>query len=313
MLIARDIEDAARFGPTAVTIGNFDGVHLGHQHLCGELASAARERGLRACVLTFDPHPACVVAPDRAPRLMMTPEERIELMGRYGIECALVLPFTREVAAMSPEDFVRRIVVGALGARLVVVGDNFRFGHKQAGDTELLKRLGERDGFETRIAGAIQCRGRVVSSSAVRQLIDDGDVSLAWRFLNRPYAISGDVVRGHGIGSKQTVPTLNLRTGSQVLPARGVYLTRTSDRWNSITNIGVRPTFGGEGELSIETFLLDPFDGAAPERIRIEFLKRVRDERKFENADALKAQIMHDVARARAFFRRFEQRPEAAP
>lgn len=311
MLIARNARDAAGFGPSAVTIGNFDGVHLGHQHLCEELASAARAGGLRSVVLTFDPHPACVVAPDRAPRLLTTPEERVALMEKYGIEGALILPFTREVAAMGPEDFVARIVVEVLGAKVVLVGENFRFGNKQAGDTATLARLGERYGFETRVAGAIRCRGRVVSSSGVRKLIDEGDVSLAWRFLNRPYAISGDVVRGHGIGSQQTVPTLNLRTSAQVLPGRGVYLTRTSDRsldhhrWNSITNVGYRPTFGGDAELSIETYLLDPLQGQSPRRIRIEFLKRMRDERKFENAEALKAQILHDVARARAFFRRF--------
>jgi riboflavin kinase/FMN adenylyltransferase len=306
MRIARDIEQAAGFSPSAVIIGNFDGVHVGHQHLCREAAALAGERGLRPTALTFDPHPACVVAPDRAPRLLTTPEERVELMGRYGIQQALILPFTREVAAMSPEDFVRTVIVKALGAKLVLVGDNFRFGRKQAGDAHLLAALGKTEGFETRMVSAIRCRGRAVSSSAVRKLIDEGDVSLACRLLNRPYSISGEIVRGHGIGAKQTVPTLNLQTDAQVLPARGVYLTRTFDgrKWNSITNVGYRPTFGGDAPLSIETFLLDPLEGEAPERIRLEFLRRLRDERKFENAAELKSQILQDVARARTFFRR---------
>ena len=226
-------------------------------------------------------------------------------MARYGIEQALILPFTRAIAEMSPEDFVRVVLVKALGAKLVLVGDNFRFGRRQAGNTELLTALGKTEGFETRVAGAVSYRGRVVSSSEVRKSIDEGNVSLAWRLLKRPYSISGEVVRGHGVGSKQTVPTLNLRTDAQVLPARGVYVTRTSNgrRWNSITNVGYRPTFGGD-QLSIETFLLDPLEGEAPEHIRLEFLRRVRDERKFENPVELKAQILRDVQRAQAFFRR---------
>ncbi|HTS78386.1 MAG TPA: bifunctional riboflavin kinase/FAD synthetase [Bryobacteraceae bacterium] len=303
--VARSIAEAAGFSPSALTIGNFDGVHRGHQHLFEELARAARERGVRPTALTFHPHPACVVAPDRAPRLLTTTEERVALMGGYGIEQALILPFTREVAGMSPEEFVERVVVHALRAKLVLVGDNFRFGHKQSGDTQLLAVLGGRLGFETHVAGSVRCRGRVVSSSEVRRLIEQGDVSLACRLLNRPYAISGEVVPGHGVGAKQTVPTLNLRTQAQVLPGRGVYITRTSDgsRWNSITNIGFRPTFGGDSELSIETFLLDPPPAEAPRHIRVEFLRRVRDERKFEKPEALKAQILRDVARAQKFFR----------
>ncbi len=309
MRIARSIAEAADFPRSAVIIGNFDGVHIGHQRLCEEVALLARERGLRPTVLTFHPHPACVVAPDRAPRLLTTPEERVALMGQHGIEQALILPFTREVSEMSPEDFVRTVIVKTLGAKLVLVGDNFRFGRKQAGHTDTLIALGQTDGFETQVVGAVSCRGRVVSSSTVRKLIDEGNVQLAWRLLNRPYSISGEIVRGHGIGAKQTVPTLNLRTAAQVLPANGVYLTRTFNgrQWNSITNIGTRPTFGADDQLSIETFLLDPLEGEAPEQIRLEFLRRVRDERKFENPVELKAQILRDVEGARKFFRRFVQ------
>ncbi len=306
--IERSLEEAAGFGPSALTIGNFDGVHAGHRHLFREVVAAARERGAKPTVLTFDPHPARVVAPDRAPRLLNAPDERCALMEGQGIEQALILPFTKEVANLTPEEFVERIVVGALGARVVLVGENFRFGNKQAGDTHVLAELGRRFGYETRIVGAVKCRGRVVSSSEVRRLIDAGDVALACRLLDRPYSLAGDVVPGHGVGSKQTVPTLNLATNSEVLPRNGVYITRTRDldgshRWNSITNIGYRPTFGGDA-LSIETFLLEPLEGASPARIRVEFLRRVRDERKFESPEALKAQILRDVGRALAFFRR---------
>ena len=310
MKIARSVAEAAQFGPSGVTIGNFDGVHAGHQHLFREVVQVSRERGVRPTVLTFDPHPAAVVAPERAPRLLTTGEERCELMGAEGIEQVLTLPFTMDVARLTPAEFVEQILVRTLGAKVVLVGENFRFGHKQAGDTRMLAELGKQYGFETRIVEAVKCRGRVVSSSEVRRSIEAGNVALACRLLNRPYAISGDVVQGRGVGSKQTVPTLNLRTDAQILPRNGVYITRTSGdgrRWNSITNIGYRPTFGDDGALSIETFLLEPLHGETPKRIRVEFLRRVRDERKFEDVDRLKAQILRDVGRAQAFFRRWKR------
>ena len=195
----------------------------------------------------------------------------------------------------------------------MIVGENFRFGCKQAGDTTMLKELGSRLGFEVRLLETVRWRGRRVSSGEVRKLVASGEVGIAGRLLERPYAISGEIVQGRGIGSKQTVPTLNLRTDAQVIPARGVYITRTTDldgarKWNSITNIGYRPTFGNDEALTIETFLLDPLEGATPERIRLEFLRRVRDERKFESSEALKAQILRDVGRAKAYFRRVRLR-----
>ena len=293
---------------SAVTIGNFDGVHAGHRHLFRRVVEAARERNLRPVVLTFDPHPTRVVAPDRAPRLLMTIEERCALIIEQGIEEVIVLPFTSDVARLTPREFVERILVDSLGARLVLVGDNFRFGHKQAGDTQVLAELGAQYGYEIEIVDAVKRRGRVVSSTEIRRSIESGNVTLAGRLLERPYALSGEVVHGHGIGAKQTVPTLNLQTVAEVLPMVGVYITRTRDldgarRWNSITNIGYRPTFNGD-TLTIETFLLEPLDDPSPSHIRVEFLRRVRGERKFESPEALKAQILRDAGRAQTFFRR---------
>jgi riboflavin kinase/FMN adenylyltransferase len=265
----------------------------------------------------FDPHPSCVVAPERAPRLLTSIEERCALIRAEGIEQILVQPFTTALARLTPEEFAMQFLRDGLGAKRVIVGENFRFGCKQAGDAQTLKELGARLGFEVRLLETVRWRGRRVSSGEVRKLVAMGEVSIAGRLLERPYAISGEIVRGHGIGSKQTVPTLNLRTEAQVIPARGVYITRTKDLdgtrlWNSITNIGYRPTFGEtcgtDDTLSIETFLLDPFDGATPERIRLEFLTRVRDERKFESPEALKAQILRDVGRAKTYFRRVKER-----
>jgi riboflavin kinase / FMN adenylyltransferase len=312
MRVARSVEEAARFGPSAVTIGNFDGVHAGHRRLFQQVIDAARKSGLHSSVLTFDPHPATIVAPARAPRLLTTPEERARLMGAQGIEQVLILPFTAELARLSPEEFVQQILVKTMCARIVLVGDNFRFGHKQAGDTRVLEKLGGTCGFETRIVDAVKCRGRVVSSSEVRGAIARGQVSLAWRLLERPYALEGEVVPGHGIGSKQTVPTLNLQPSGAMLPANGVYITRTHDlddgrSWRSITNVGLRPTFGGDS-LTVETFLLDPLGDPSPRHIRVELLHHVREEKKFENAEALKAQILRDVGRANVFFRRFTDR-----
>ncbi|MGH9557900.1 MAG: riboflavin kinase, partial [Bryobacteraceae bacterium] len=212
MRIARTVDEASGFEPSVLTIGNFDGVHLGHRKLFDQVIAAARERGLRATVLTFDPHPACIVAPQRAPRLLTTVEERCELMREQGLEQVFILRFTAEIAHLSPEEFVRRMIVDALRARIVLVGANFRFGYKQAGNTRVLAEMAEANGYETRVAGAVKCRGEIVSSSLIRRSIQAGEVSRARRFLGRPYSIAGEVVQGHGIGAKQTVPTLNLRT-----------------------------------------------------------------------------------------------------
>ncbi|MDQ6760225.1 MAG: bifunctional riboflavin kinase/FAD synthetase [Acidobacteriota bacterium] len=298
------------FGPCALTIGNFDGVHAAHRHIMRRVVEIARAHGWNAAVLTFDPHPTKLVAPDRAPHLLTTPERRSERMQDVGIDRILILPFTPDIAKLTPEEFVRDILVEKLQARAVLVGDNFRFGNRASGNTATLKELGERYGFETEIAGAIRLRGRTVSSSDIRKLIEAGNVALACRLLERPYALEGKVAKGHGIGTKQTVPTLNLETAAEVLPATGVYVTRTQDleahqKWNSITNVGFRPTFDGVG-LTIESYLLSPFMGATPNQIRVEFLHRIREERKFPSAEALKAQIMRDVGRAQVFFRRTE-------
>jgi riboflavin kinase / FMN adenylyltransferase len=310
MRIYRSLEEVpADFGPSALTIGNFDGVHAGHRRILRRVKQIAQERGWKPSVLMFDPHPARVVAPERAPRLMMAPARRASLMAAEGIEQALILPFTAEVARLTPEQFARQIVVGRLGARVVLVGDNFRFGHDHAGNVDTLRALGTQLGFETEIVRAVTRRGRAVSSSAIRGLLEAGRVALAARWLERPYTLEGDVVEGRGIGSRQTVPTLNLSTTAELIPRTGVYITRTRDLeaprgWNSVTNVGYRPTFGDSSQLSIETFLLEPLAGETPRRISVEFLWRVREERKFSNPEVLKARILRDAAAARRYFAR---------
>jgi riboflavin kinase/FMN adenylyltransferase len=318
-MIYRDLADVPPdFGPCATTIGNFDGVHKGHSQIMQRVRAFANQHGWKTAVLTFDPHPTKLVAPDRAPRLLTTPEQRARLILEQGVDQVLILPFTAEIAKLNPEGFVREILAAKLRARAVLVGDNFRFGNRAVGDARTMEELGHKYGFSTEIVQAISWRGRVISSSEIRRLIEAGNVSLACRLLGRPYALEGGVVQGEGRGSKQTVPTLNLKTDAEVLPRVGVYVTRTRDSarsrdwsstgrsWPSITNVGYRPTFNGHG-LSIETYLLSSLDGAPPEKISVEFLHWVREERKFENAEALKAQILHDVGRAQAYFRRLEE------
>jgi len=301
-------EVPADFGPCATTIGNFDGVHVGHQTLIWNTVEIARQRGWKPAVLTFNPHPAKVVAPDRAPKLIMTLDQRAAVMGEIGIEEVLMLPFTPEVSRLTPEEFVKTILVDAMKVRAVLVGEDFRFGHKQTGDCGILTELGVKYGFEVDPINAVNVRRVRISSSLIRETVQAGRVNHARRLLGRPFAIEGVVVQGHGVGSKQTVPTLNLSPSTEVGPVDGVYVTRTHDLdsmriWQSITNIGTRPTFDGQG-TSIETFLLEPLTGASPERLRVEFLWRVRDERKFATPADLKAQILRDVAVAQRYFQR---------
>lgn len=307
--IYTNLEEAAgRFGPSAITIGNFDGVHAAHQRLLQKVVEIGRGHGWKPSAVTFDPHPARIVAPERAPRLLSAPSERAERMQRAGIEQVLILPFGHRFSQLEAEKFIADVLIDRLGARAVVIGENFRFGRDHLGDTRLLVSLGQRYGYRTEVVAGLRIRGRMVSSSEVRRLIGCGRVSLAARLLGRHYALSGAVVPGRGVGSRRTVPTLNLATSTEMLPADGVYVTRTSEiggmrTWPSITNIGRRPTFGG-GDLSIETFLLNPLEGETPERISVELLDRLRDERKFDSPEALRAQILRDVERARAWHRR---------
>jgi riboflavin kinase / FMN adenylyltransferase len=294
------------FGPSAVTIGNFDGVHLGHRAILRRVRIQASSNGWKSSVLSFDPHPTKIVAPERSPKLMTTPAQRARLMSDAGIAQALFLPFDAAVARLTPEEFAEDLLARRMGARAVLVGENFRFGCRQAGDVRTLQALGERLGFAVEIVEAVRFRGRVVSSSSIRALIAAGRVALANRLLGRPYALEGHVVTGRGVGSKQTVPTLNLETEAEVIPARGVYATRANGM-DAVTNIGYRPTFGQSEQLSIETFLLG-VEGLGPKLgetpLTVEFLARLREERKFDSPEQLKTRILFDARAAERYFRR---------
>jgi riboflavin kinase/FMN adenylyltransferase len=283
---------------SAVTIGNFDGVHLGHQEILRRLKQTAKRLNVAPAVITFDPHPARIVAPERAPKLLSTVPQRLQWIREAGIENVLVIPFNREFMMLSPDQFIDQVLIHSLGAKAVLIGENFRFGHRHAGDTAMLQKRG----FEVEIISGVRYRNVLVSSTEIRNRVLAGNVAGAMRMLGRPYGLEGTHVAGHGIGAKQTVPTLNLKTEAEAIPANGVYVTKIG-KWKAVTNVGVRPTFNGEG-LSIESFILEGYQEPAPENFRVDFYHRLREERKFESPEALKKQIMRDVAKAHAYWRR---------
>lgn len=310
--VFRSLNEArGRFGRSALAIGNFDGVHIGHQALLARARMFAKENGVAPSVLTFYPHPTTVVAPDRKPPMICTLEQRLQLLETYGAEQILVLPFTEEVARLTPQDFVSQIVVDVLQVKGVFVGQNFRFGHKQSGTPKTLCELGKQFGFVSYFLDPVAYRGEIVSSSGVREYLRNGKVNRAARLLGRCFYIEGDVVAGRGVGSKQLVPTLNVRPQPEQIVPRGIYATETIDlhrnrRWQSITNVGTSPTFG-TNETTIETYLLSPFDGLTPESIRVDFRLWIRWETWFPTVDELRVQILKDVSRAQAYWRRVQK------
>jgi riboflavin kinase/FMN adenylyltransferase len=296
---------------SVIAIGNFDGIHLGHQRLLQHCIGLGKESGAVATALTFEPLPQKVLRPESAPLRISTNEQRLEWLAALGMEAAVVLPFTMELSRLEPDEFVNEILVRQLQVRAVVVGDNFRFGHKQAGDVKFLRELGMRDGFDVIVHEPVVVDGKIVSSTMVRKLIAEGDVTRAARMLGRAFALTGEVVAGTGTGRKFTFPTLNLRPNQELLPARGVYVTRTvlegePNSHRSVTNVGMRPTFNGTG-LTVETHLLDYSGNFSPKRIEVRFWKKLREEKKFAGPEELKTQIAKDIARANGFFVRLRK------
>ena len=296
---------------SVLAIGNFDGIHLGHQAILRAAARRAQETKDVATALTFDPPPLKVLRPESAPLRISTNAQRMDWFGLLGVEAAVVLPFTMELAHLSPEDFVGEILVGGLHVRAVLVGENFRFGHRQAGDVKLLRELGMRHGFEVVIIPPVIYKGEVVSSTAIRREIAAGEVTHASLLLGRPFALTGKVVSGTGTGRRFTFPTLNLVPEQELLPARGVYVTRTLlegdvKSHRSVTNIGTRPTFNGSA-FSIETHLLDYSAEIDAKSIEVRFWKRLREEQKFSGVEELRAQIARDITDANRFFARLRR------
>lgn len=288
--------------PSAVALGVFDGVHLGHRAILGTAVTRARAAGLEALACTFDRHPMEILRPERAPRPITTPEERLALIGETGIEAVVVLPFTRELAGMEPEAFVKDVLLGRLRAREVVVGNDHRFGQGARGDARLLESLSGRLGFQAHVVAPLTVDGVTVSSSEIRAALQRGDVTAAARFLGRPYAIGGVVTSGAGRGRTLGFPTANVEPDRPLLLARGVYRGRmlldARESQPAVVNVGVRPTFD-ETTLFVEAHLLDFTGDLYGRTVRLEFLERIRDEMRFPSVEHLKAQIARDIEAAR--------------
>ncbi len=307
MEVFHKLEDVpADFGPALVSVGNFDGVHRAHAHVLGEIVLRARATGAKAVAVTFEPHPTRILRPEAGLKLLTPTPEKLRWLEGTGIDAVLLLTFGRDLSLMTPRQFAERILKKKLHAREVHEGFNFRFGHKAAGNMNLLAELGREMGFEVKTYPEMTLRGETVSSSQIRKLLVAGRVSRARHLLARPFCILGTPGRGRGYGSKYTVPTINLARYEELVPKDGVYITWTRvgvERFDSVTNVGNRPTFGAE-LFAIETHLLDfhPIELTPETEVEICFLQRLRDEIKFPSVEALREQIGRDVKKARRYF-----------
>ena len=295
------------YGPSVAAIGNFDGVHLGHQEILSAVVAEARSLGARAVAITFDPHPEQFLRPAEAPGLLTPVSERLRLLSFTGIDAVVVLAFDAALASLPAREFARGILVDALGVRGVHEGGNFRFGrHAEAGVAEL-EAFGAEFGFAVHVHSPVKAHGLEVSSSAIRECVAAGDVTRARWMLGRPFAVRSTQARGRGIGTRLLVPTVNLAAYDGLLPAFGVYVTQLTvggRSFQAVTNVGNRPTFG-EASFAVESHILDfePMELGEETSIELEFLVRLRGEIKWPSPEELKTQILRDIAAAKRYFR----------
>jgi riboflavin kinase/FMN adenylyltransferase len=317
MQIFRKLDEIpAGFGPSLVSVGNFDGVHRAHIRVLAEIVARARKRGVKSLVVTFEPHPMRILRPDSGLKLLTPTAERLRLLEKTEIDAVLLLPFTRDVSLMSPQDFARQILCDRLQAVEVHEGYNFHFGHKASGDVSLLTQLGLELGFEVVVYPELRVRGESVSSTRIRELVQAGEVGRARVLLARPFSMRSTPGRGRGYGAKYTVPTINLSRYEDLVPKDGVYITQTrvdKECFDSVTNIGNRPTFGADS-FAVETHLLDfhPLELTPETEIELFFFSRLRDEIKFASVEQLREQIGRDIGKARHYFGLTRQKTGAA-
>jgi len=307
MRITRGIPAAAA-GPTALTIGNFDGVHLGHQAMLAELTHAAHRLGTPACVLTFEPHPREFFAPDKAPTRLTSLREKLELLADFGVDRVHICRFSYAFAQISAEDFVERVIARGLGARWLLVGDDFRFGARRGGDIAMLRHAGPRLGIEVAALGSVTLNAERVSSTAVRAALAAGELDRADRLLGRTYSMSGRVVRGDGLGRKLGFPTANIQIKHNRPPLTGIFVVELSGvreaPLRAAASLGVRPTVRQHGTPTLEVHVLD-FEGDLYGRhVRVQFLHKLRDEEKYADLATLTRHIALDVENTREYFRR---------
>lgn len=307
MQVFRHLEEIPdEFGHTITSIGNFDGIHRAHQAVLREVLTRARATGAKALAVTFDPHPTRILRPDKDLKLLTPLPVKLKLFEHTEVDGVLVLPFSRDLSMMSPREFVEEILVKKLKVREVHEGYNFHFGHKATGNVEVLREFGREFGFEVVVYPEMKLRNETVSSTEIRRLLSEGNVSKARHLLGRVFALYSNPGRGRGYGHKYTVPTINLSRYDELVPKNGVYITRSrigDTCFDSVTNVGVRPTFGPDS-FAIESHMLNfhPVDVTAETRVELSFLKWIRPEMKFPSPDALRDQISKDVHKARRFF-----------
>ena len=311
MLLFRSLSEIpADFGPTVATIGNFDGVHCGHQWVIRQVISRARTLSLRSLAITFDPHPVRVLRPESAQPLITPLHIKLELLAATGIDAVLVLPFTPELSRMSARTFATEILQKALHVTELHEGENFRFGYQAEAGIDSLEALGHELHFTVRAYAPCIVRGVPVSSSRIRRFIADGDMTQTRALLGRPFSVESSPASGRGYGTRYTVPTINLAPYTELLPANGVYITTLTigsgpsvETFDAVTNVGNRPTFGADS-FTVESHLLNFHPIALDENtpLTLTFLKRLRDERRFPGPEALRDQIFRDVATAKRYF-----------
>jgi riboflavin kinase/FMN adenylyltransferase len=311
------------FGPTIATIGNFDGVHRGHQWVVSEVVSRARAMGQRSVAITFDPHPARVIRPDSVQPLITPLSQKLDLLAATGIDAVLVLPFTAELSRTTAREFATSVLKDALHVTELHEGENFRFGYQAEAGIESLELLGRELGFIVRVYTPRALRRQTISSSSIRQLVAAGDLSKARALLGRSFAILGTPASGRGYGTRYAVPTINMATYAELLPANGVYVTSltiglgaSSETFDAVTNVGNRPTFGADS-FTVESHLLNfhPIDLTEQTPLTLTFLRRLRPEIRWPSPEALREQIGRDVLQARRYFtlcRALVSRPQAA-
>lgn len=317
MQVFGTLEEYRAAGPVrdaVVSVGNFDGVHRAHQAVLAKVRAEAAAAGLASVAVSFEPHPSRVLRPEKAPRLITPGAEKVRRLAQTGLDCTLLLPFTRELSQLTPRQFVADVLVDGLRTRSIHEGRDFRFGHRQAGTMASLQEWGREFGFAVHEQPQLVVGGEAVSSSGVRRWVELGNLARARYLLGRSFSVRGKLARGRGIGTRQTVPTLNLEPYRELLPARGVYISRvqmidatSGTWWDALTNVGERPTFGPGGGVTVETYLLQPPPGFAPEvnqEFEVAFLRRLRDERRFDTAEALREQIHRDIGQAQRYFSR---------
>jgi riboflavin kinase / FMN adenylyltransferase len=297
----------AKFGAESravLSVGNFDGLHLGHQKILRLLLERARAIAQYSLAVTFDPHPVRVLRPDRAPQLIQTLSQRLSGIENMGLDAALVLRFDRALSLVSPEDFIQRILVERLHVETILVGENFCFGHRGAGNVRMLVEYGKMHDFNVDVVSPVEINGQVVSSTAVRNAVAAGNVAFAIDLLGRPFALTGEIRPGAGRGRTILFPTLNIVPEQELLPKHGVYATECMVRGNvfsSVTNVGTRPTFNGQG-ITVESNLFEFDELISDGRMEVRFHSRLRDEEKFSGPEQLREQIARDIVAAREYF-----------